>query len=1283
MRTRWISIALLSALSATIHAQQTDNHLLRAVPPPRSTDSGQAGKVTIDGKLGDWDLSGQIEVFANLRTRNTYSTKVAAMYDKANLYLAVTWRDPTPMHNMVDARHDQGSGWRSDCLQLRVRTDMTMHLDCWYSTAAKRAVVSCAYGRYGNKSDREHSNNFYAGKRIDLLAKGAQEAFRMGADGKSYTQEIALPWKLITGQAAIHGPTGKPYKEPKGYAAGDTFRMGMEFLWGGPDGNTWPIHRYADLLAEGHTSREFFWTAERAWGPVKLAPKGNLDLPKPDYGPTDAYLQKTEGPVALKYSMPFDGFATLVIEDEKGHRVRNLVGMAPRSKGEQTDYWDGTDDEGKLVPVGAYRWRGLVHQGIDATYEASYGTPGVPPWDNAQNTGAWMSDHQPPCAVAAGENMMVLAAGGSEAGWAMIGVDLKGRKRWGQRKFQGIVHVAADDKYVYTGIAGGHHGQVPSVGRAHLKTGKYAPFDTEKGSQLIVPVLEEGEQGRVAGIAAGRTQLAVTISGLDVLRLYDRNSMKRVSQLPLPAPAGLTFDTSGNILAVSGKAIVKVAGGKATKLIEANLDEPADVAVDPEGRVLVSDRAAHQIKVFDRAGRFLRSIGLDGGRPKPGKWTPDGMRRPTGLDVDPQGRVWVAERDLYPKRVSVWSVDGKLLQDFIGPTTYGGMAGFADGRDKTRLFGSGCEWKIDYGTGKATVVSNCLTEVAEAGDILRKDGREYFMGKRGRLYLRNGPAFQLVARLGLTDRRTVEAIEESHRRTKRAFDYLWSDRDEDGRAQIEECAFQEAKGNIAWSAGYWGGYWLDDNFNIVIDGSSYHHDAALKIPRVGWSKSGVPIWDAERAAVWLNRPKSQSRVGSSAGQLLLAHGDTIILGHDPISAVKQNGEIAWSYPCRWWGVHGSHHAPIPESDAVIVGMLSCIGTADTGGPIGRVFGMNSNMGRLYIINTGGLFIASVFQDCRVGPDPWPAEAKRGVPMGGVSMGAEWFGGYFFKSEDTGEYFLIAGGTSYNLIRLSGFDSLRPLVGGEAAFTKSDFTAAERLQQERVAAKARQRNLTIAKLPAAASVDGKLDEYAKDAFVSWSSGRYKARAAVCTDGPNLNLAFEVSADRNPMVNGGEDFTHLFVTGDSVNLHLGTDPDASVKRREAASGDVRLLISVLDEKPVAVLYRWKVRGAKKPVTFTCPWRSHTVDSVTVLADARISIARRGHGYVVEAAVPLKSLGFSPEVGKSYKLDLGVIYSDAKGNNRAARMYWSNKATGLVADVPGEIMAQPSLWGTATLE
>ena len=42
------------------------------------------------------------------------------------------------------------------------------------------------------------------------------------------------------------------------------------------------------------------------------------------------------------------------------------------------------------------------------------------------------------------------------------------------------------------------------------------------------------------------------------------------------------------------------------------------------------------------------------------------------------------------------------------------------------------------------------------------------------------------------------------------------------------------------------------------------------------------------------------------------------------------------------------------------------------------------------------------------------------------------------------------------------------------------------------------------------------------------------------------------------------------------------------------------------------------------------------------------------------------------------MGVIFSDAAGTTRSLRMYWDNTATGLVNDVPGEIMPTPKLWG-----
>ncbi len=1268
---RWaMGAGLLLAFGA--RAAQSENHLLHAVPPPRA--------VVLDGRLDDWDLSGQIEMFANARLRNSYSAKVAAMHDQDNFYLAVQWRDATPLFNMIDARHDLGAGWRGDCLQLRVLTDVVMHIDCWYSLPAEKSVVRIVYGSYAHQS-KTHPRLFQM--LDDAIAAGARQAFTRGEDGQSYTQEIAIPWRLLTGAAAILKETGKPLTEGRSFAAGDSFSMGMEFLWSGPDGKTWPVHRYADLLQKGATSREFFWTREKEWGTVKLMAKGNLDLPKPDLGALDGYLQKTEGPVAIRYEMPFDGFATLVIEDEKGNRVRNLIGMAPRAKGNQTDFWDGINESGQVAAPGAYRWRGLVHQGIDPVYEATYGSPGLPPWDTADGKGAWMSDHNAPCAVATGNGRMFLAAAGSEAGWALIGADLDGRKLWGERKFDGIRAIDTDGEHVYIGMSRwvppGREAPPPQIGRCFQENGAFAPFATAPEPQLILDVATSDEKATLVGLAVGATEVAVALAGPNVVRFLDKNTAAQLRDVPVPDPAGLDYSSTGEIFVISGKTVARLEGNKLTTIVASGLEYPVDLAVAGDGTIYVSDKGSQQVKVFGKDGKLGRAIGRAGGRPQPGLWVADSLRLPAGLDLDEQGRLWVAEEDMMPKRISVWNPDGTLAMDMIGPTTYGGKGGFVDPDDKTRLFGNGVEWKLDYETNTATPVATRFAPedfkwTVAGGTLFKHGGHEYFQCAKDRLFIRRGEGFVACAAFGNALKAEFETIGVGG---KSWFGYAWSDLDEDGQMQPEEVAFRPAENGL--NSGYWGGRWLDDEFNAILVPGGYGDFRVVKFPFAGWTKGGVPRWDLSKEEVWFEDP------GYRANRKLLlgdARRGVAIAGATPIRAYRADGSLAWTYANPYDDVHGSHRAPVPERDDLLVGPIACIGVADAGGKIGRLFAMNSNMGRAFILTTDGLFVASVFQDFRAGADPMPEAAKPGMPLGGVSMACEWFGGYFFKSPQD-EYYLIAGFTAFNLIRLRGLETLRPLEGGALAFTVEDVKAADALQRQQALAAAKAKELTLARLEKPPVLDGKLDEYPKERFVEWNSSSYRVRGIVAVEDGNLCLGWEVHGDTSPMRNAGKDPLLLFTTGDSVDLQLGTHPDADPKRTGPVPGDLRLLISEFEGQPTAVLYRWKATGEKKPEEFRSPWRSETLEFAAVLDSAQVKIAKRHDGYTVEAVVPLDSLGFAPQGSKTYKLDMGVIYSNAEGNTRAARVYWANQATGLVSDIPGEIMAHPNLWGTATFE
>ena len=67
------------------------------------------------------------------------------------------------------------------------------------------------------------------------------------------------------------------------------------------------------------------------------------------------------------------------------------------------------------------------------------------------------------------------------------------------------------------------------------------------------------------------------------------------------------------------------------------------------------------------------------------------------------------------------------------------------------------------------------------------------------------------------------------------------------------------------------------------------------------------------------------------------------------------------------------------------------------------------------------------------------------------------------------------------------------------------------------------------------------------------------------------------------------------------------------------------------------------------------------------------------MVRAAVPLAALnGWTPDTGRTYPGDFGIVYSDAAGATNVLRMYWSNPTTGIVSDLSLEADIQPHFWG-----
>lgn len=197
-------------------------------------------------------------------------------------------------------------------------------------------------------------------------------------------------------------------------------------------------------------------------------------------------------------------------------------------------------------------------------------------------------------------------------------------------------------------------------------------------------------------------------------------------------------------------------------------------------------------------------------------------------------------------------------------------------------------------------------------------------------------------------------------------------------------------------------------------------------------------------------------------------------------------------------------------------------------------------------------------------------------------------------------------------------------------------------------------------------------------VRWDkSGKFRVELDLNADATHLHLHYRIQ-DPSPWINNGRDWTKLFATGDSVDLQIGTDLQASPKRIRPVEGDKRLLIAPFESRPIAVLYEHRKPGGKNPIEFTSPWRGEIVDNVRQLPDVRIAVKTGTGGYEVNASVPLMDLALDPIIDNAYRADFGVTYGDAEGTDTNLRSYWSNQSTGLVDDLPGEIMLSPNLWG-----
>lgn len=1044
-----------------------------------------------------------------------------------------------------------------------------------------------------------------------------------------------------------------------------------------------------------------------------------------------AQAQSAAKTIPIPFTLKEAGFVTLVIENKDGQRVRNLIADTWFKAGENIAYWDGMDDLGrdaasaskgiykiptKAVAAGTYKVRGLVHSQLNTSYEFAVYATGNPPWSTNDHTGGWLANHTPPQAAlfvpadASPTHQPVVYLGSyvTEGPDGLAWVDLEGKKLGGKKWIGGswtaAPYLARD---AGAKAAPGIYAYIASVWETGKKSGqaelRITAISAKADQSVIVyPIgslpnsTEESMRAEIGGLAVYNGIAVVSLTQKNKLLFIDIQTGKMVSSVGLESPMGLVFNAEGQLLALSGQTLVSFKSVKdvahlpaPVKLIAAQLEAPVGLTIDTNGKIYISDGGkSHQVKVFSPGGKFVQAIGKPG-VPVAGPYDPLHMNHPAGITIDSKQQLWVTEQDYLPKRVSLWSRNGTFIKAFYGPAKYGG-GGTLDPQDKTRFYyaeeGKGAmEFKLDWKTGESTLERILYRK--QANDLslaTRSAGPETPLYYKGKRYFTNAynssptggsnTAFLFVERNGIAypavAMGSAGAWSELKTKTSKTPPFfIWIDLNADAKVQENEVTYQN--GPVA------GGITVMADLSFCV---ANLNGKAMQFSPTSFTTTGIPVYALDKGKVMATGVKSPASSGGN--QMLIApDGSTVVTqGIEPFDRLSlsgaKNGLPSWSYPNLWPGLHASHQAPLPEFPGELIGPTRLLGGMIHAGKEGEpLFAINSNHGMVYLFTADGLFVSTLFKPMRDGKRWNMPVAERGMNLNAYSLSEENFWPTITQTTD-GEVYLLDGFRS-SLIHVTGLASVERLP--QTFITVSDLTLSQikagrntpsgpTAQIKSNAGADDVLHVSLNSSPMVA--DGKLNDWSGVKWVNISSAKTSpVTAAVAVSGNRLFAGYR-TGDAGLLENSGEMPLAPFKTGGALDLMISTE-----------SANMRLLVTIIKGKPQALIYKIILKGKSEgeKIPFSSPSRTIKFDRVVDISSQVQFAAGKNGDY--EISVPLSVLNLKPTEGMKIKGDIGILKGD--GAQTLSRIYWSNKSTSIVSDVPSEAELTPKLWGNWLFE
>jgi len=781
-----------------------------------------------------------------------------------------------------------------------------------------------------------------------------------------------------------------------------------------------------------------------------------------------------------------------------------------------------------------------------------------------------------------------------------------------------------------------------------------------------VAVLEALEKDQ----ADNRTQL---------LEVRDGTTGALIRSVKTDVSGRMTFAPDGTLHGIVDSKVCRIdlATGKSLAESAPGVKQPFRLATDARNHLYVfdNDPARRNVRVYDSAGKFLRTIGRPGLR-QPGLWEPDRLHESVSLTVDKLGQLWSVYPHENPRRIVQFHADGTFAREFLGNTHYGG-GGTLDRYDKSRAYYKTMEFFVDWQGRGSRMNAELIDKYWHSSPwwaynfrsdltAVKRNGRHYLVTQSqvvnpfrlaGFVYLvdEKTRSMRLVAGAGVCTAgdffRTPEWTAHLDGKPLQSLKFIWADANGD---QLPQPAEVKLSPNNNQQVSRF-------NFDLSLTANTGHYRVK------SFNTEGVPHFE---------------EVDGPGGHLMLADGSYLQLGHgnDPGRSVNRvvtpAGKVRWTYPA-WNGVSGLW---IPDwSPGYVANQLVISGhETATGGELGEFFVVGANTGQMNLWTADGLLAGRVAFHTR---DParkgLPASNARGTRMDGLTLRQEHFHSFFTKTEQDNRYYINAGDDTISFIEVRGLEKFKRLAG-TFNLTRADIEKARAHVAGQLARRLEEKPL-VQNCPAGPlKIDGVFE--ADELLATAIDRNHRAQFRCSHDAQQLYLSFRVEAP-GPFQNRGEDFRRLFKTGAAVEIKLGADPKANPRRITPAIGDIRLVLAFDRDQPRAVLYQSRLAGGAGGSAWkiATPAGGETAfDAVRELKNLQLIRARNGTATVIEAAIPMATLGLRPVPGAKLKFDWGFLTTD-DGFRTTGRNAWANRAAVGVTDAPIEARLNPSLWGT----